>query len=456
MLYGDPLALNVWLAIAGARPQPFPLTALLSEFQGFRISFWGNFGGVNIIAPDWVYVALDAITVAAIIGLLVGVVRRTLPRLLALAALWLALVFGLLIRWTLMTYASQGRLIFPAIAAVGILLAHGLAQFQVAGFQVFRHSPFAIRYLPFVICLCLFLFAALVPFTLIAPAYALPLRLSDATPSHTVGITFGDKVELIGYDLPQKSIQPNSELPITLYWRTPTHLAEDFSIYIHLFDAAGKKIGQWDAYPGNGLYPTRLWQAGEVIADPYRVPLAPDARGPQVGRVEVGLYRKATLQTLPARDVQGRAITPTVARFKVAGRADVRVENPVEYAFGDQIALVGYALPAQVARGEALSVKLYWRALAMMNEDYTIFVHLVDAGGRLIAQKDDQPQSGAYPTSFWDAGETGADAYSIAIPREGSSEEVEVRVGVYRARDGARLMVRDGDYAVVGRVRVTP
>ncbi|MBI3741208.1 MAG: glycosyltransferase family 39 protein, partial [Chloroflexi bacterium] len=46
ILYGDPLAFNVWLAIAGARPQPFALTDLLKEFQGLRISFWGNFGGV--------------------------------------------------------------------------------------------------------------------------------------------------------------------------------------------------------------------------------------------------------------------------------------------------------------------------------------------------------------------------------------------------------------------------
>ncbi len=476
MLYGDPLALNVWLAIAGARPQPFPLAALLSEFQGFRISFWGNFGGVNIIAADWVYVALDALTVVAGIGLLIGVARRTLPRLLALPALWLGIVFVLLIRWTMMTYASQGRLIFPAIGAVGILLAHGLGQFQVAGFkvsgfQVLRNSQFAvrtlsfvIRHLPFVICSLLFLFATLTPFILIAPAYALPARVADATPSHAVGITFGDHVELIGYDLQQETVAPNSYLPITIYWRSQTRLAEDFSIYIHLLDAAGNKIGEWDAYPGNGLYPTRLWQAGEVIVDAYRVPLAPDARGPQVARVEVGMYRKAGLQTLPARDAQGRAITPTIARFKIAGRADVRTENPVEYAFDDQVALVGYALPAQVARGETLTVRLYWRALAAMDEDYAVFVHLVDTRGKVIAQKDDQPQSGAYPTSFWDAGEVVADAYRIAIPRDELTQEFEVRVGVYRARDGSRLPVRGGDgstslttgYVVVGRVRVTP
>ena len=125
VLYGDPLAFNVWLKIAGGRP-PQTLLGLLDEFQGFRISFWGNFGGVNVIAPDFVYLILDAITILASIGLVIGLLRRELPRLLWIPTLWLALVFIALIRWTLLTYASQGRLIFPAIASVGILLAFGL------------------------------------------------------------------------------------------------------------------------------------------------------------------------------------------------------------------------------------------------------------------------------------------------------------------------------------------
>src|SRR5205085_2245974 len=71
LLYGDPTAFNVWLQIAGGRP-PQTLLGLLGEFQGFRISFWGNFGGVNVIAPAWVYTLLDAFTVFAVIGLLIG------------------------------------------------------------------------------------------------------------------------------------------------------------------------------------------------------------------------------------------------------------------------------------------------------------------------------------------------------------------------------------------------
>ncbi|MCI0478824.1 MAG: hypothetical protein L0Y55_21480, partial [Anaerolineales bacterium] len=80
--------------------------------------------------------------------------------------------------------------------------------------------------------------------------------------------------------------------------------------------------------------------------------------------------------------------------------------------------------------------------------------HLVDANGKIVAQQDAQPQRGAYPTSFWDAGEIVVDEYALAIPRDASPGEYRVRVGVYRASDGARLATRDGDFIALAVVRV--
>ncbi len=455
LLYDDPLAFNVWLALAGGRPQPATLASLLDEFQGFRISFWGNFGGVNIIAPEWVYLALDALTILAAAGLVVGLAQRTLPRLLALPTLWLAIMSVGLVRWTMLTLASQGRLIFPAISAVAILMACGFSQLRIPSLSSRAfHSSSSILNLSFIIFL--FVFSAFVPFTLIAPAYALPTRLTnDSSVPDPTHIVFEDQAELVGYALPQRSVMPGGELPITLYWRAPARVAEDFSVYIHLFGADGKILGQWDAFPGNGLYPTRLWQPGEVIVDPYRVPLASDARGPAVARAEVGLYRKATLNNLIARDPQGRTITPTIARFKIAGQTNVRVENPVRFEFADKIALVGYSLQNSVRAGDTIHVKLYWRALNAMDEDYTVFVHLIDGSGTIIAQQDDQPQRGTYPTSFWDAGELIADEYALAIPSDAPPSDYRIEVGIYRAGDGPRLPVPGGDHITLATVSIT-
>ncbi len=461
ILYGDFSAFNVWLQIAGGRPTPVTLASLLNEFQGFRISFWGNLGGVNIIAPEWVYIALDGFTVLAIISLVIGFMRRTLPRLLWLPALWLALILILLVRWTWLTMASQGRLIFPAIAAVAVLLAHGLGRFQISDFrfQISRITHHASRFTSYVLLLpfafYLFTFSLLAPFTIIAPAYTLPTRLAeDSTVPNHLGIVFDAHAELVGYALPQRSVTPGTALPIILYWRAREPMTEDFSVFIRLFDADGKIIARWDAFPGGGLYPTRVWQPGEVIVDEYRIPIPFDARA-GVGRIEAGLFRRVPLETLTARDPHGNIITPTIARFKIAGQAKIQqIENPVAFQFGDRIELVGYSWAHTIAPGSTLPVKLYWRALKPIAEDYSVFVHFVDTNGNIIAQRDNQPQHNTYPTSFWDVGETIVDEYALEIPREVNIDEGRLVIGLYR-HDGTRLMVGETDALMLGSVRLT-
>ncbi len=471
ILYGDFSAFNVWVQIAGGRPTPVTLTSLLNEFQGFRISFWGNFGGVNIIAPEWVYSVLDAFTVLAVIGLVIGLVRRTLPRLLWLPTLWLALISILLARWTFLTMASQGRLIFPAIAAVAALFTHGLAQVQwsvVSGQwseirnYALRITHYVSRFTPHVLLLpfafCLFTFSALAPFTIIAPTYAPPTRFAnDARVPHLLHLTFNDQAELVGYALPHTRVAPGDTLPLTIFWRARESLNEDFSVYVRLFDAEDKIITRWDAFPGRGLYPTRVWQPGEIVTDEYRLPIPLDARA-GVGRIEVGLFRRVPLETLTARDPRGNIVTPTIARFKITGRAPIvpYIENVVEHAFGNQITLIGYARQAEIARGATFTLKLYWRALAPISEDYTIFVHLVDANGTIIAQDDAPPQRGAYPTSFWDVGEIVTDEHTWTIPRDAAPGEYRLLVGVYRASDGARLLTREGNFVALTNIRVLP
>jgi len=60
-LYGDPTGLKAFVSIVGARyPQP-TLRQLAGEWQGFVMSFWGLFGGVNVPAPGWVYTLLTPI-----------------------------------------------------------------------------------------------------------------------------------------------------------------------------------------------------------------------------------------------------------------------------------------------------------------------------------------------------------------------------------------------------------
>jgi hypothetical protein len=68
-LYGDPLALNIMNEIAGQRREAPDLATIRAEFEGFRIAYWALFGGVNILAANWIYKILDGASLLAVIGL---------------------------------------------------------------------------------------------------------------------------------------------------------------------------------------------------------------------------------------------------------------------------------------------------------------------------------------------------------------------------------------------------
>jgi hypothetical protein len=464
LLYGDPLAFNVWLQIAGGRPTAVTLFGLISEFQGFRISFWGNFGGVNLIAPEWVYTVLDLISLAALLGLAVAAWKRILPSALWIVTLWPVIVFVGLVRWTLLTYASQGRLIFPAISAVGVLLAFGLSTLGLESWKVRRLKSFnLLTFQPFSLLtpLFLFVFAVAAPFLIIAPAYALPMRLKvDAPVPNPVHITYaaGDaQPELVGYEV-GRSVRAGGELPLTLYWRAATRVVRDLYVYIHLYDASGKAIGQWEALPGNGLYPTPLWQPNELIVDHYAVPVSTETEGPQVGRIEVGLTPVGGTVPIPARNPNGETIVPSLARFKIAAPPSNIAARPALFKFGDVLEAVSVHFSgARGGRqfeidphgsdsiplfgGDVLRADLTLRAINVPTEDYTIFVHLVDSQGHIAAQQDKQPESGAYPTSFWDVGEEVGSRFDLRIPDDATSGDYLIEVGLYGPGDGARLPV---------------
>lgn len=127
------------------------------------------------------------------------------------------------------------------------------------------------------------------------------------------------------------------------------------------------------------------------------------------------------------------------------GRAEVAlglVEPPRPYqrdaaAFEGGPRLVGHRIER---RGEGLVVTLYWRADQPVREPYTVFVHLVDAAGRLLAQGDGPPELGERTTAEWPVGDTIVDPHAIAASAAGA----RVLVGLYRPSDLTRLRLADG------------
>ena len=88
---------------------------------------------------------------------------------------------------------------------------------------------------------------------------------------------------------------------------------------------------------------------------------------------------------------------------------------PVRQSLGELGTLVGFTLADDApASNTPLDVTLVWQAGPAGTEmSYTVFVQLLDAQGRLIAQSDALPAAGARPTSGWRSGEYIVDEHRL-------------------------------------------
>jgi hypothetical protein len=112
--------------------------------------------------------------------------------------------------------------------------------------------------------------------------------------------------------------------------------------------------------------------------------------------------------------------------------------------FDNQLLLVDIAFQeGQIAPGGVVGVTLTWQSLQAMDEDYTVFVHLLGPDGRLHGQVDAWPVQGTYPTSAWSPGERVVDAYAVTLDPDAPPGAYQVEVGVYLLRTNTRLPVVD-------------
>ncbi len=133
--------------------------------------------------------------------------------------------------------------------------------------------------------------------------------------------------------------------------------------------------------------------------------------------------------------------------------------RPAEAVFGDRVRLIGYTIePEQPEPGQTLRLTLYWRALAPMSHDYTVFVHVRPPGGGNVAQADHRPLGNLYPTTLWPVGETIRERSDLFLPAELSPGAYDLWVGLYLLETGQRLPVQNdtsGENAVkLGRLTV--
>ncbi len=270
----------------------------------------------------------------------------------------------------------------------------------------------------------------------------------ERPPLHPRQVTLAGVMRLVGYDQSSASAWPGETLTITLYWQPQSEIEFNYSSYVHLVDEAGRGITQSDHRPGGDYYPTSLWRPGEVLRDRHVLTIPQDGT-PGVYRLVVGMYRYPSLEPLggPA-DVGLVAIKePSSVQTTLPSGAQASTLRPTEVEFGERIMLLGYA--PELLAGE-LQLTLYWQAERPLDQSWTVFVHLLDEAGTLVAQRDSQSRDGHYPTPVWDQGEVVDDRHQMALPADLPDGDYQIVVGLYSLESGERLPVLDSEGNPVG------
>lgn len=420
LLYGDPLAWRVWLADIGVHP--IDLAELLRQFGHVGTSFWSPY---DDLFPPLVFWALGLVAVLATAGWVKLIVQRGLRTGvnaggLLLAGTWFVLLFASLVRYMTTTPSAEGRLLFPGIAAFSLLLVLGLEAIISR-----RWAGVALG----VVGAGLFALSIASPFCAIVPRYALPLLESAEDISGEVPFddaVFGS-VRLLGVKVEPDEAQADEAVSVTLYWQALDPPPRDLRAVVRLWTLGGRLVGQRDTTPAGEVYPPDLWRAGDVVRDEYWLQV--NESGPAMCRVAVSV--------MAGDEPLGEVSSPAVLKLTPPPVSIDSLASP--YVLGGKIELMQYRVSeGSLAPGEPLTITLYWHALAGIDEDYTVFVHLLDEDSTLLGQGDGPPLNNDYPTSHWSPGEVLADTHVVPLKGE-LPTGTYLLVGLYRLADGARL-----------------
>jgi 4-amino-4-deoxy-L-arabinose transferase-like glycosyltransferase len=250
---------------------------------------------------------------------------------------------------------------------------------------------------------------------------------------------FGREMALTGFGLSGAHPNPGDELEITLDWQALEQVGPAYTAFLHLVRADGTGVAGVDEPVLRGLYQPDLWPQGATLSDRHHLALPPDLP-PGRYRLDLGLYRPGQPdQPLP---VQGSNRLP-LASLTVGETAASPPSVRTDVDFGGQIRLLGYDLRQAAA---SIAITLHWQALAPMDRDYTVFVHLVasNAGETpIIAQHDAPPGDPFFPTSTWLPGDAVLDPHELTPPAGTPAGDYTLLVGLYYLPSGERLQAVD-------------
>ncbi|MEM7033235.1 MAG: DUF2079 domain-containing protein [Chloroflexota bacterium] len=290
-------------------------------------------------------------------------------------------------------------------------------------------------------------------------------------PSYPIDLTFANQIRLLGFDVLDDPFHQQTTL--RFYWQSLSdNLNEELILWPQFFDDFGNPINDpaTQSMVETTWYPPASWQKDEIIV----TKTLQQNLGAQF-HLAIGVTQEKGFsnsdQNLPLDPVMGAdQNTITFSQNTLAHIASFTRDNwtltthppsptfedlrPVRFSFEDQLHLIGLHVPASIQSNEPLSILLAWQTDQLLNTDYTIFVHLIDQDGTIVAQNDSQPfWITDQPMTHWQPGQMMLDRHMLQPPF--APGHYQVRMGLYDWQSLDRLPLANGvDSIVIGDLNV--
>lgn len=280
-----------------------------------------------------------------------------------------------------------------------------------------------------------------------------PLRASPAflTKHRARFIDWDHSIRLLNYDLPTVPLNPGERFQVKLQLQNIAPLDKNVHVLLRIIDASGQELLRSDTWPWGS--PTSEWMLNDIWPDGHEFVVPIDANSGYY-KILLSFYDPDTLDFLYATDAQsGVAIgEEMLINYLVIENPDKPFTVPASpliepVTYGADIQLRDIEITAdQNTHNQRVNIHLFWQTQRLVSEDYTVFVHLINPNGDIIAQTDQQPLKGFIPTSLWRINEVIADQKSLILPTNVSLEQHKFHIGLYEFETKERLMVQQNDY----------
>lgn len=272
LLYGDPMGWSFLLQINARREGPLTAEVLVWLFKGIFRSFWLGWIGIEFEPP--IYGLIGAACLVGVAGFVMWLVQQW--RALNISTRWTLVLLGLhaaitmasLIQWTATVLGTdQGRLIFPLLPSIMLLLATGWG-LGLGPRGRTRHWVLG------GLVGALLLLAVLTPLRYIGPVHApAPVATQEDLAAANPQDVAWDGVRLLGYRLEDTTVEPGDTLVLYLYWQAQDRIDRDLLSLIQLVDQDGAFLMYKDGSPTAGRDTTDRWTPGVPLASLHLLPV---------------------------------------------------------------------------------------------------------------------------------------------------------------------------------------